>query len=78
MSLFGDKPIAILIHVFEEFFNLTFLAHKFLEAEAAIIVSVHPLEKLLHFLPEQNQQKLSIPTGAFQCRLHCCWDARGV
>ena len=56
MSLFGDKPIAILIHVFEQFFNLTFLAHKFLEAEAAIIVSVHPLEKFLNFLPGNNFQ----------------------
>ena len=55
-NLLGYIAISILVHVFEQFFNLTFLAHKFLEAEAAIIVSVHPLEKFLNFLPGNNFQ----------------------
>ena len=49
-DLFGDDPIIVLVHVLEELLQRGLLAHKLLEAQPPVKVTIHAGEELCDLL----------------------------
>ena len=47
----GDCSVSVLVHVLEDLLQGSLLPHELPEGQAAVEVTIHPLEELLHLRP---------------------------
>ena len=51
-DLFANRAVAILVHVLEDFLQRRLLPHELAVGKTTIIVTIHAIKELRHFLPE--------------------------
>ena len=47
----GDGAVSVLVHVLEDLLERSLLPHELPEGQAAVKVTIHPLEEVLNFRP---------------------------